>query len=74
MTLFNVHALGSLVTVAGNALRRMLAVIVGALVQESEITTEEELKDAIKETLNTLLGSIFNAEGLNNLMLLLLGW
>jgi hypothetical protein len=74
MTLFNAHALGSLVTVAGNALSRRLTVIVGALVQELETTTDEEIRDAIKETLDTLLGSIVDAEGLNALMLLLLEW
>lgn len=60
--------------VAGNALSRRLNVIVGALVQELETTTDEELGDAIKETLETLLGSIVDAEGLNTLMLLLLEW
>ena len=74
MTLFNAHALGSLVTVAGNALSRKLTVIVGALVQELDTTTDEELGDAIKETLETLLRSIVDAEGLNTLMLLLLEW
>ena len=74
MTLFNAHALGSLVTVAGNALSRRLTVIVGALVQELETTRDEELCDAVKETLETLLGSIVDAEGLNTLMLLLLEW
>jgi hypothetical protein len=74
MTLFNAHALGSLMTVAGNALSRRLTVIVGALVQELETTTDEELRDAIKETLEILLESIADAEGLNTLMLLLLEW
>ena len=74
MTLFNAHALGSLMTVAGNALSRRLTVIVGALVQELETTTDEELRGAIKETLETLLESIADAEGLNTLMLLLLDW
>lgn len=74
MTLFNAHALGSLVSVAGNALSRRLSIIVGALVQELETTTDEELSDAVRETLDTLLGSIADAEGLNTLMLLLLEW
>ena len=74
MTLFNAHALGSLVAVAGSALSRKLIVIVEALVQELETTTDEELGDAVKETLETLLGSIVDAEGLNTLMLLLLEW
>ena len=74
MTLFNAHALGSLVSVAGNALSRRLNVIVGALVQELETTTDEELGSAIKETMDTLLGSIVDAEGLHIFMLLLLEW
>ena len=74
MTLFNAHALGSLVTMAGNALSRKLTVVVGALVQELETTTDEELGDAVNETLETLLRSIVDAEGLNTLMLLLLEW
>lgn len=74
MTLFNARALGSLVSVAGNALSRRLTVIVGALVQELETTTDKELGDAVQETLETLLGSIVDAEGLNTLMLLLLEW
>lgn len=74
MTLFNVLALGSLVTVAGNALSRRLPVIVGALVQESETATDEELCGVIKETLETLLGSIVDTEGLDALMFLLLEW
>ena len=74
MTLFNAHALGSLVTMAGNALSRKLTAVVGALVQELETTTDEELGDAARETLETLLGSIVDAEGLNTLMLLLLEW
>ena len=74
MTLFNVHALGSLVTVAGNALSRRLTVIVGALVRELETTTDEELRGAVEETLEILLESIADVEGMNTLMLLLLEW
>ena len=74
MTLFNAHALGSLVTMAGNALSRRITVVVGALVHELETTTDEELSDAVKETLETLLGSIVDIEGLHALMLLLLEW
>lgn len=61
-------------TVAGNALSRRLTVIVNALVQELETTTDEELAGAVKETLETLLASIIDAEGLNTLMLLLMEW
>lgn len=74
MTLFNARALESLVSVAGNALSRRLNIIVGALVQELETTKDEELGGAVNETLETLLGSIVDVEGLNTLMLLLLEW
>ena len=63
MTLFNAHALGSLMTVAGNALSRRLTVIVGALVQELETSTDEELRCVIKETSETLLESIAMPRG-----------
>ena len=59
---------------AGNALSRKLTVVVGALVHELETTADKELGDAVQETLETLLGSIVDAEGLHTLMLLLLEW
>ena len=77
MTLFNAHALASLVTVAGAALSKRLTVILNALVKESETldeTEDEELKSAIEEAIEALFGSISDPEGLNTLMLLLLGW
>ena len=74
MTVFNAHALASLVTVAGNALSKRLTQVLTALVDYKENTTEEELSAAIDETIKALLGSISDVEGLNTLMLLLLGW
>jgi dsRNA-specific ribonuclease len=77
MTLFNAHALASLVTVAGSALSKRLTVLLNALVKESEDlekTDDEELQSAIGEATEALLGSINDSEGLNTLMLLLLGW
>jgi hypothetical protein len=77
MTLFNAHALASLVKVAGTALSKRLTVILNSLVKESESlerTENEELKSAVNEAVEALLGSINDPEGLNTLMLLLLGW
>lgn len=77
MTIFNAHALASLVTVAGTALSKRLTVILTALakVKESpDIEENEELHNAVGEAIRALLGSICDAEGLNTLMLLLLGW
>ncbi|KAI5983714.1 armadillo-type protein [Pisolithus albus] len=74
MTTFNARALASLVTVAGNALSKRLTVILNALVKVFEEENDEELLGAIDETLRALFGSIEDPEGLNTLMMLLLGW
>ena len=74
MTVFNARALASLVTVAGNALSKRLTVILGALIKVVEEEKDEELLAALDEALRALLASIEDPEGLNTLMLLLLGW
>ncbi|EIW80197.1 ARM repeat-containing protein [Coniophora puteana RWD-64-598 SS2] len=74
MTVFNAHALASLVTVAGNALSKRLTVLLNALAKVLEEEKDEEVVEAVEEALNSLLESIEDAEGLNTLMLLLLGW
>ena len=76
MTVFNAHALGSLVSVAGAALNKRLTVILTALVRvlEGPEGEDEELRSAVNEALRELLASINDSEGLNTLMLTLLGW
>ncbi|KAH9976102.1 ARM repeat-containing protein [Lactifluus volemus] len=77
MTVFNARALASLVTVAGSALSKRLTVILTALAKFTESTdesTDDELRTAVDEAVQALLTSIPDAEGLNTLMLLLLGW
>jgi len=78
MTAFNARALASLVTVAGNALSKRLTVVLTALVKVTESSTidsvDEELRIAVDEATVALLSSIPDSEGLNSLMLLLLGW
>jgi hypothetical protein len=74
MTVFNARALASLVTVAGGALSKRLAIILNALVKVVEGEKDEELLSAVDEALRALFESINDAEGLNTVMLLLLGW
>ncbi|TFK50812.1 ARM repeat-containing protein [Heliocybe sulcata] len=74
MSLFNARALASLVTVAGNALSKRLTVILNSLVKELESNPDDELREAIDEALRSLLASVSDPEGLNTLMLHLLGW
>lgn len=74
MTVFNARALATLVTVADTALSKRLTVILTALVKVIEDEKDEDLLSAIDEALRALFGSISDPEGLNTLMLLLLGW
>lgn len=76
MTVFNARALASLVTVAGNALSKRLTTILNAIVKvlEGSPTPDDELREAVDEALRALLESVSDTEGLNTLMLLLLGW
>ncbi|KAJ8518630.1 hypothetical protein ONZ45_g4322 [Pleurotus djamor] len=74
MTVFNARALASLVTVAGNALSKRLTAILNAVVKTMEDGGEEELVDAVDEAIRALFASINDAEGLNTLMMILLGW
>lgn len=74
MSVFNARALASLVTVAGNSLSRRLTVILNALVKVSEDDIEEELREAVDEAIEALFSSVSDAEGLNTVMMLLIGW
>ena len=75
MTVFNARALASLVTVAGNALSRRLTVILNSLVKvESEDEIDDEPRSAVDEAISALFSSIDDPEGLNTVMMLLLGW
>ncbi|KAF9479098.1 ARM repeat-containing protein [Pholiota conissans] len=74
MTVFNARALASLVTVAGNALSRRLTVILNALVKVSEDDIDDELREAVDEAFAALFSSVNDPEGLNTVMMLLIGW
>lgn len=75
MTAFNARALGSLVSVAGNALSKRLPTVLGALVKTLEHETEdEEVLDEVNNAVRALLGAIGDSEGLHSLQMLLLGW
>jgi hypothetical protein len=74
MSAFNARALATLVSVAGDALSKRLTVILNALVKTMETETDEDILAAVDEALRAVLGSIEDEEGLNTLMLTLLGW
>ncbi|KDR69874.1 hypothetical protein GALMADRAFT_913484 [Galerina marginata CBS 339.88] len=74
MTVFNARALASLVTVAGNSLSRRLTVILNSLVKVSEDDINDELREAVNEALSALFSSVNDAEGLNTVMMMLIGW
>jgi hypothetical protein len=74
MTVFNARALASLVTVAGNALSRRLSVIMSALVKVYEDDKGEELNSALDDAIRAVFVSVSDAEGLNTLMMILIGW
>lgn len=74
MTVFNARALASLVVVAGNALSRRLTVILNSLVKVLEDEIDDELRSAVDGAINALFSSINDPEGLNTLMMLLIGW
>jgi hypothetical protein len=74
MTVFNARALASLVTVADNALSKRLTVILTALVKVIEDERDDELLSAVDEALRAVFESVNDPEGLNTVMLLLLGW
>lgn len=71
---FNARALGSLVSVAGNALSRRLIQILTAIVKSLEYEPDAEILAELKNTTQTLLESIEDEEGVNTLLMLLLGW
>jgi hypothetical protein len=74
MTVFNAHAIASLVTVAGNALSRRLTVILSSLAKVMEDEKDEELQSAVDEAIRALFSSINDPEGLNTLMMMLIEW
>lgn len=74
MTAFNARALGQLVVVAGDALSKRLNQILQALARSMETEKDEDVNEAVAEATENLLQSVEDAEGLNTLMLTLLGW
>jgi hypothetical protein len=62
------------VTVAGNALSKRVSGILGTLVKLLESESDEQLLSEAQECTEAVLQSIDDLEGLNTLMLLLLGW
>ena len=74
MSAFNAHALGQLVSVAGDALAKRLQQILEALVVSAETESDEEILQAVMEATEQLLESISDDEALDNLMEILSDW
>jgi HEAT repeat protein len=75
LSAFNARALGSLVSVAGSALSKRLTSILQALIKSIESgEDDDEIKTEVGQTMRILLQSIEDIEGLNSLMMTLLGW
>jgi hypothetical protein len=55
-------------------LSRRLTVILNSLVKVSEDEIDDELRSAVDEAISALFSSIEDPEGLNTVMMLLLGW
>jgi len=70
ITAFNARALGSLISVAGEALTRKLNVIIPALMNGLE--QEDDAQDDIRETLKIALSSVDDEDGIMALIELLL--
>ncbi|KAJ3031271.1 translational activator of GCN4 [Rhizophlyctis rosea] len=69
ITSFNARALGSLITVAGQALNRRLGTIFPALMDGLE--QDDDAREDVKEALKTLLVNVEGDDGVHQLMLLL---
>jgi len=70
ITAFNARSLGSLISVAGEALTRKLNIIIPALMNGLE--QEDDAQDEIKETLKIALSSVDDEDGIMALVELLL--
>ncbi|CAO1627100.1 unnamed protein product [Sympodiomycopsis kandeliae] len=71
---FNARALGDLVGVAGKAINKKLATILGALSTASDAEEDEDTLQAIQDSIDSVLGAVNNYEALHQLMMILLGW
>lgn len=74
MTAFNAQALSQLVVVAGEALSKRLNQILQAIVHSMETEQDEEVREAVGEAARSILESVADDDGLNNLMSILLDW
>jgi hypothetical protein len=71
---FNARALGDLVGVAGNAINRKVGTILSALSLALEQEEDEEVLEAINESIENVLTAVRSFEALHQLMMFLLGW
>ncbi|OBT57286.1 hypothetical protein VE04_03456 [Pseudogymnoascus sp. 24MN13] len=70
---FNARALASLSTVAGGAMTRRLSTVINALVDNIIVCKDEELRADLESSLDTVLLSIDEYDGLNTTMSIMFG-
>jgi hypothetical protein len=70
---FNARALASLSTVAGGAMTRRLPTVINALVDNIIVCKDEELRADLESSLDTVLLSIDEYDGLNTTMSIMFG-
>lgn len=70
---FNARALASLSTVAGGAMTRRLSSVINALMDNIIVCKDEELRADLESSLDTVLLSIDEYDGLNTTMSILFG-
>lgn len=70
---FNARALASLSTVAGGAMTRRLSTVINALMDNIIVCKDEELRADLESSLDTVLLSIDEYDGLNTTMSILFG-
>lgn len=70
---FNARALASLSTVAGGAMTRRLSTVINALMDNIIVCKDEELRADLESSLDTVLLSIDEYDGLNTTMSIMFG-
>lgn len=74
ITAFNARALGALVKVAGTALNKRLDTVLGALVKAIETEKSSDVRDDLQFSIESLLSSVTDSDGIYSLEMLLIGW
>ncbi|TIC67402.1 ARM repeat-containing protein [Wallemia mellicola] len=74
ITTFKANAMDSLIKVAGDAVTEQITSILRAYVQELESKPDDEVREAIEKALSSMFNVVEGIEGLNIIMMTLIGW